>query len=195
MPVTIVVTIASRMWISLVIIQRVPAHVIAEREVEHKRNERGTPPAPLLVEPAARRPGPIIVVVNPTTVVIRRPAPRLITNPRPTVRRTPRPMTVAIWRPIAVGVDGARTRPPDPAVVVRVSPVAVRVEIFGAQDVFVEILHISLLKLCVILLALFYPIIDGVRHGRGTEFPITGVFAAGDQFGGAPLAQRETRGV
>src|SRR4026209_708004 len=102
MAITIVVAIVMRMRIALVIIQRVPADVIAERDVEHKRDECGAPPASVPVVLAARAPGPVAVVINPTPVVIRRPAPRLVTNPRPTVRRTPRPMTVAIRRPVAV---------------------------------------------------------------------------------------------
>ena len=125
MPVTIVVAIASRMRISLVIVQRIPAHVITKRDVEDKRDQRRAPPTSLFVKLAARAPRPVIVVVNPTTVVIRRPAPRLVTNPRPTVRRTPGPITVAIWRPVAVDADGARMWPPDPAVIICVSPLAI----------------------------------------------------------------------
>jgi len=55
--------------------------------------------------------------------------------------------------------------PPDPAVVIRADPVAVGVEIFGAPNVFVEILDVRLLALCEILLALLHPLIDrvGVR--------------------------------
>src|SRR6185503_14303218 len=122
------------MWISLVVIQRVPAHVISKRDVENKRDQRRTPPTALSVELAARTPGPVAVVINPTPVVIRRPAPRLVTNPRPAVRGTPRPVTVAVRRPVAVDADGARTWTPDPAVIICVDPIAIGVEIFSTPD-------------------------------------------------------------
>ena len=162
MPVTIVVTIMSRMRISLVIIQRIPAHVVAERDVEHKCDERRAPPAPLLVELAARGPRPIAVVIDPAPVVIRGPAPRLITNPRPAVRRTPGPMTVAIRRPVSVDAEGTGIWPPDPAVVVCVDPVAVSIEIFSTNYVLVELLPVRLSELGVILFALLHPLINRI---------------------------------
>ena len=115
------------------------------------------------VELAARAPRPVAVVINPTPVVIRRPAPRLVTNPRPAVRRTPGPMTVAIRRPVAVDAERAGMWPPDPAVVVCVDPVAVGVEIFSTQRrIRRNISRSDLLTLCEILLALLHPLIDRI---------------------------------
>ena len=51
---------------------------------------------------------------------------------------------------------------PDPAVVVCVNPVAVGVEIFSPEDVFVEIFRVRLLKLCEILFALLHPLINRI---------------------------------
>lgn len=107
MTVTIPMSIVSRMRILLVVIQRVPADVVAKREVEDKRDERGPPPASVSVKLAARAPRPVAVVINPAAIVIRRPAPRLVTDPRPAVRRAPAPLAVAIRSPIAVDVERA----------------------------------------------------------------------------------------
>src|SRR5215213_2365947 len=184
------------MRIVLVVIQRVPADVVAKREVEDKRDEGGPPPASLPVKLAARAPRPVAVVINPAPVVIRRPAPRLVTNPRPAVRRAPGPLAVAIRRPIAVDAERASARPPDPAVVVRVDPVAVVIEIFSAKDVFVEIFNVSFSTRGEILLALFHPFIDSIGClRRRIEIPVACIGAAGDQLGCALVAQGETRSV
>lgn len=84
-----IVTIVTRMRISLVIRQRVPANVITEVNVENERDQCRTPPTPLPVKLAAWTPGPKTVVINPTTIVIGRPTPRFISHPRPAIRRTP----------------------------------------------------------------------------------------------------------
>src|SRR5687768_9429682 len=89
---------------------------------------------------AARHPGPRVVVVDPASVVIRRPTPWFVTDPRPAIGRTPRPMTVAVRRPVAERVDHARVRLPDPTVIAGLRPVAVVAEVFGAPNIFVEVL-------------------------------------------------------
>src|SRR5690242_12774948 len=128
------------MWIALVIRQRIPADVVSKREVErYKRDERGSPPTAVSIKAAARTPSPVVVVVHPTPVVIRRPTPWLIPNPCPTVRRTPLPISITIRDPIAVTGDRTRVRTPDPTVIARMYPIAVRVEVFGAPDVLVEV--------------------------------------------------------
>src|SRR5262245_38550306 len=77
-----------------------------------------------------RRPTPALAHVSPPTVVIRRPAPRLIRNPRPTVRRKPSPITVAIRRPVC----GHSARTPHPAVIGRIDPFAVIVQVVNARN-------------------------------------------------------------
>ena len=90
-PVMIMPTIArfvvSRVWISLVIVKRIPAIVIAKRKIHiHKSYERRSPPTAFPVELAARAPGPVVVVVNPAAIVIRRPTPGFIAHPGPAIR-------------------------------------------------------------------------------------------------------------
>src|ERR1044072_18623 len=103
------------MRISLVVRQRIPANVIAKRNVEHKRNQRRSPPTAFSVKLAAWTPRPIVVDEDPAAVVVRRPTPRFIADPRPAVRRTPSPLAVTIWRPIAVNANRRRMWSPDPA--------------------------------------------------------------------------------
>ena len=88
---------------------------------------------------AAGTPHPVVVVINPSPVVIRRPAPGFISDPGPTVWRTPRPISVTIRSPVVVVIDDRRMRLPDPAVIARIDPIAVCVEVFGAPDVTVVI--------------------------------------------------------
>src|SRR5262249_34889365 len=78
----------------------------------------------------ARRPAPAVAHVSPSPVVIRRPAPRLVRNPRPAVGRKPSPITVAIRRPVCG--DSART--PHPAVIGRIDPFAVIVQVVNARN-------------------------------------------------------------
>lgn len=147
------------MRIALVIRQWIPADVVSERYAE--RNQGRPPPTPP-VESTARTPRPDIVVINPTPVVIRRPAPRFISDPRPTVWRTPRPMPVSIRRPIDVRGNHVRAWHPDPAVIVRIRPIAISIQILRAPDVFVEIPGILSHKLCEMVFALVYPIIKSI---------------------------------
>src|SRR6267142_728087 len=87
-------------------------------------------------------PGPIAIVVNPTTIVIRCPTPGFITNPRPPIRRNPGPMSVAVRRPVVVGVNDGDVRSPDPTVIVGIGPTAVGVEIFPAPDGVIKVTHV-----------------------------------------------------
>jgi hypothetical protein len=193
--IAIIVTIAMRMRIVLVVIQRIPADVIAKREVEHKRDEGRTPPTSIPIELAARAPRPVTVVINPTPVVIRRPAPWFVANPSPTIRRTPGPLPVTIRRPIAVNADGARKRTPDPTVVVSPDPVAIGLEILAAPNIFAVILGVVLETLREIALALGDPTIDRIRRRGCHQIPVAGVFAVDDQFRRTTVAKRETRSV
>src|SRR6185295_178041 len=112
----------SRMRVTLMIVQRIPANVIAKRNV--KRYQRGSPPAAVPVVKTSRAPRPVAVIVDPAAIVIRSPTPRFVAHPGPAIRGNPAPATVAIRRPVVVVIDYGLMRPPDPAVVVHVGPVA-----------------------------------------------------------------------
>jgi hypothetical protein len=172
-----IVTITTRMWISLVVIQRIPANVIAKREVERERDQRRAPPTAVPIEQASWTPGPVTVVVNPASVVIRRPTPWLVTDPCPTIRRNPGPLPVTIRRPIAVNADRTRERTPDPTVIVSLDPVAVSTEIFAAPNIFVVVLDVILQSLREVLLALNNPIVNRVAWRSSHQIPITSSFA------------------
>jgi hypothetical protein len=79
--------------------------------------------------------------------------------------------------------------PPDPTIVVGIGPIAIRVEILCAPNVFVVILDVVLESLCEILLALANPIVNRVAGGDGREFPVAHVFAADDELSRATIAQ------
>lgn len=142
--ITPIVTIVTRTRISLVIRQRVPTNIVAERNVEHERDECRSPPTAMSVMLTSRTPCPIPIVVYPATVVVRRPTPRFIPDPCPAVRRTPRPMAITIRRPVGECADGCHMRPPDPAVVFGIGPITVSVEILCAPNVLVVILDVVL---------------------------------------------------
>src|SRR2546426_11584565 len=84
---------------------------------------------------AVRTPGPVVVVIDPAAIMIRRPAPRFVADPGPSVRLTPDPGAKTIRRPVVVVIDDCYVRSPDPAVVVDVSPTAVSIEIFRTPNV------------------------------------------------------------
>lgn len=87
----------------MIVRERVPTNLIAVRDMES--DECRPPPTAMTIVSAARTPCPIVVVINPTTIVIRRPAPRFMAHPSPTVRRHPNPTAIAIRRPIAITLD------------------------------------------------------------------------------------------
>ena len=148
------------MRVAVVIRERVPANVVAEREMEG--DERWTPPAATPVIMATRAPRPVVVVIDPASVMIRSPTPRFIPNPGPTVRRTPGPATVAVWRPVVIVVDDCDVGTPNPTVLVCILPVAVSVEILCPPDVVVVILRIVAKNLRKISLTIFDPAIPGI---------------------------------
>jgi len=152
----------------------IPAIVIANIHEDYKC---GPPPAVIVEEGTARTPCPVTVVIHPSAVVIWCPAPRFISHPGPTIRRTPHPVTITIRRPIAVDVNRVRLRSPDPAVVGRVSPIAVCVEIFGAPNVFIIVLGVVTKTLGQVTLAIVHPFVDCVARCVGNELPVARVVA------------------
>jgi hypothetical protein len=146
----------TRVWIVLVIVQRIPADIITA-EYYAERYQRRPPPTAMPVILATRTPGPGVVVVNPASVVIRSPTPRLLAYPCPTIRRDPGPITITIGGPVNVAVDGGRSRMPDPAVISRVSPVAIDIKIFTTPNVSIVILRVITQPLCQVTLAFLHP--------------------------------------
>src|SRR6476620_4104650 len=146
----------------------VPAIVVAHID---DYNERGSPPAMTAEVCTARTPGPVAAVIDPTSVVIWRPAPWFIPHPGPTIRRTPHPVTVTIRCPINVAVDGARMWSPDPPVIACVSPIAVRIEIFGTPNVFIIVLGVIAEPLSQITLTVVYPFVNCVDRCIRNELP------------------------
>src|SRR3990172_4650540 len=91
---------------------------------------------------AARAPGPVVVVIDPATIVIWSPSPRLITDPRPSVGCKPGPMTITIWSPVVIAVYDCDVRLPNPTVVVCINPIAVGVQILSSPNMAVVILRV-----------------------------------------------------
>src|ERR1043166_732985 len=148
------------MRVALIVVQRIPANVIAERNVEY--DQRRTPPTAVPVISTARTPGPVVVVIDPTSVMIRRPTPRLLAHPGPTIRITPGPIAITIRRPVVVAAQKSCTWLPDPAVVGGVTPVAVGIKIFGAPNVAIVILNVVTQTFSQIMFALVDPIVPGI---------------------------------
>ena len=80
----------------------------------NKEDKRRRPQRAVAHIRRARPPAPAVAVIEPATIVIRRPAPRLVTNPRPAVIGLVSPIAVAIRNP-AIGL----VRNPDIAVIER----------------------------------------------------------------------------
>src|SRR6185369_17608044 len=76
----------------------------------------------------ARRPAPDVAAIDPSSVVERREAPGRIVDPGPAPRPHPRPVADAVRRP----ADRHLARHPERAVLGRLLPRAVAVEVLGA---------------------------------------------------------------
>jgi hypothetical protein len=169
--------------------ERIPTIVIANIDEYYKR---GSPPAVIAEVCTPRTPRPVTAVINPPSVVIWRPPPRFITHPGPTIRRTPHPATISIRRPIGVYVNRARVRSPDPTVVRRVSPIAVRIEILGTPNVVIIVLGVVTKALSQITLAVVYPFVNCVAGCIGNKLPVSSVVTRHDKLGGSSISQRES---
>ena len=141
----------------MMITEWIPVNLITKRNIE--RDQCRTPPTSIPVIITARAPGPVVVVIDPAAVVIRGPTPRFVTHPRPTIRGAPGPTPITIRRPAVVVVDYGRVRPPDPAIVIRVGPIAIGIQIFGAPHVAVVILNVVTQALREIVLAPVDPVV------------------------------------
>src|SRR5438128_7918618 len=130
----------------------------------------------------ARTPGPIVVVIDPAAVVIRRPTPGLLSHPGPAVWGAPRPVSIAIRRPVVVDVDYGSVRPPDPAVIVGVNPITIGVQFFRAPDIGIVIPNAVIVSQpsCQLCFATGYPIVPAVFRWRISKVPIA--FVAGYRF-------------
>lgn len=84
---------------------------------------------------------------------------------------------------------------PKPTVLFGIDPIAIRIEIFRAPNVFVEILRLRAKELREISVALANPCIDRVGRTGGEQIPIAGVRAGDDEFSRTAVAKRETRSV
>jgi hypothetical protein len=71
-------------------------------------------------------------------------------------------------------------RPPDPAKIVGVGPVAVSVEILCSPNILVVILDVVLEPLREILLTLANPIVNRIASGDGRELPVAHILAGSD---------------
>ena len=191
--VAIIVPMMTRIRVMLVIVQRIPANVITKNYSE--RDQRGPPPTAMPVILTARAPGPIVVVVNPATVVIWRPAPGLQAHPGPAIRWNPGPITITIGSPIVVSIDGAGVRVPDPAIIFGVGPIAVGIQIFTTPNITIVILSVVTHPLGQIALAFLDPIIPRVRSVACDKLPITRVVAIDHKFRSASSTQLKTGGL
>src|SRR5687767_12533521 len=131
--------VVSRAWIAITIVNWIPTDVITDRNIDYKCHEGGTPPTAPLVILTARRPGPVAIVINPASEVIRRPTPWFCANPGPSIRRDPGPVAIPVRRPVGVSTDHRSVGPPDPSVLVCLHPGAIRVEVFRPPDVVIVI--------------------------------------------------------
>src|SRR6476659_1039839 len=178
----------------LVVVQRIPANIIATKN-NAERYQRRSPPAAVTVVLTTRAPCPVVVVVDPTAVVIRCPAPRFLAHPGPAIRRNPGPVTITIWGPVVVAVDCGRARMPNPAVVGRVGPVAIGIQIFTTPNVTVVVLRVITQSLGQITLAFLDPVIPGVGSVCGDKLPITSFVTFDHKLCGASIAQFKPRGL
>jgi hypothetical protein len=179
------------MRIALMIRKWVPANIITEGEVECY--ERRAPPTAVAIVITSGTPRPIVVVIDPTAVVIRSPAPWFRAHPRPAVWLDPAPSSITIRGPVVVDIDYGCVRSPNPAVVVDVSPVAICVEVFSAPHVIVVILNVIMQTFGQESLATINPVVPRIRSACCDKLPIAGISTFIDQLSRASITQSKTR--
>jgi hypothetical protein len=79
-------------------------------------------------------------------------------------------------------------RSPDPAIVGRVSPIAVCIEILCAPNVFIIVLGVVAKPLSQITLAVVYPFVDCVARCIGNELPVSCVVTRHYKLGGSSIS-------
>jgi hypothetical protein len=79
--------------------------------------------------------------------------------------------------------------PPDPAVIIRVSPIAVCIQIFSSPDVLVVILNVVSETLGQVALTIVDPLVNYIERCVGCEVPVAGVVTRHDQFSGSSVSK------
>src|ERR1051325_4324096 len=173
--------------------QRIPCDLLVGGGVDVDEGDEGRSPpvAPGDMALTTRGPAPVVVVIDPASIVIRSPAPGLVADPRPPVRRTPAPLAVAVRGPVVIVIDDGRRGTPDPAVITRVDPIAVSVQFLCAPDVRVVVTLARLVAQALGQLALATPPVPVGGGGRGVDLPVAFVLTLCDQLGAASVAQCE----
>jgi hypothetical protein len=97
-------------------------------------------------------------------------------------------MTVAIWRPVSIGAQHARVRPPNPAVILRLDPVAICCKLFGSPHVVAGVLDVITNPRGEITIPFVYPLVVRVAWRSGKQVPVAGVIAGRDQLSRAAVA-------
>jgi hypothetical protein len=141
-----------------------------------------------------RTPCPVVVVIDPTAIVIRRPTPRFVADPRPAVGINPAPAAITIRGPVVIVVNYSGVRTPNPTVVLRVDPIAVRIKILGAPNVVVVILGVVAKSLCQETFALGNPEVKRISGIGCHEVPVARIRTFKDEFGGPAVTQEKARG-
>jgi hypothetical protein len=80
-------------------------------------------------------------------------------------------------------------RPPYPAKIVGVVPIAIGAEIFGAPNVFVVVFDVVFKALSQKLLTFANPIVNHIARERDRELPVAHVLAGDDELSRATVAQ------
>ena len=106
-----------------------------------------------------RHPAPAVADVNPSPVVERRESPGFVVDPGPAPRIDPGPVSVPVWCP----ADRHRSRIPHVAVVGRVVPLAVLIELVAADHVGRHVAVFLLGVTLVVSVARFAEAVESVR--------------------------------
>src|SRR6266496_1550572 len=146
------------MRIALVVRQRIPAEAVSPRKVyRDESNQRRSPPTAIAIVVAARTPDPVVVVINPSPVMIWSQTSWLISDPGPVIRSAPDPVSISIRSPIVVDIYYGSVWPPDPAILRRIGPIAISVKFFGPPNVLVIVLDVVAQSLSQVAFAIVDP--------------------------------------
>src|SRR4029077_20968940 len=107
------------------------AGAVSKADEEDKRRR---PNRTIAYKHRARPPAPVVLIVEPAAIVIRRPAPGLVGNPSPAVIRFPHPPSRLIRGPGSLLI-----RRPDVAIARDIYPVAIGVKVVYAGVVTIGV--------------------------------------------------------